>query len=163
MWIPPSLSLFIVRWQRERRRVPLFFLFCCVPAHCWIVSCKGERENSLSLCVMAYTRRKGNAFVVRKRADFFYSFFICCPRCCCFHSNFKVKEIPVFECQPLTPQQQQLVCISRSSFRMGSNYINDKFFLFFFNFLVQGDCNQSLSLEKVVSLAGGNVVELILN
>jgi hypothetical protein len=24
------------------------------------------------------------------------------------------------------------VCISRSSFRMGSNYINDKFFLFFF-------------------------------
>lgn len=58
--------------------------------------------------------------------------------------------------------QQQLVCISRSSFRMGSNYINDKFFIFL-NFLVQGDNNQSLSLEKVVSLAGGNVVELILN
>lgn len=37
------------------------------------------------------------------------------------------------------------------------------FSVFFFNFLVQGDCNQSLSLEKVVSLAGGNVVELILN
>lgn len=45
---------------------------------------------------------------------------------------------------------------------MGSNYINDKFFIFL-NFLVQGDYNQSLSLEKVVSLAVGNVVELILN
>jgi hypothetical protein len=114
-FLPLSLSSLSVGKEREREKEgPPFFLFCCVPAHCWIVSCKGERENSLSLCVMAYTRRKGNAFVIWKRADFYSLFFVCvcCPRCCCFRSNFKVKEIPVFECQPLTPtDKQQLVVV----------------------------------------------------
>lgn len=68
-----SLSLFIVRWQRERRRVPLFFLFCCVPAHCWIVSCKGE--NSLSLRDGIY-ETEGKRFCCTEKSRFFFIPFL---------------------------------------------------------------------------------------
>lgn len=130
------LSLFIVRWQRERerRRVPLFSSFVVFQRTAGLLVVKErERELSLSLRDGIY-ETEGKRFCCKEKSRFFIPFLFVVLVVVVFAQISKLKKFRSLNANR-SRHIQQLVCISLSSFRMGSNYINDyKFFFLFFSF-----------------------------